>query len=111
GLKGAMSGAAGITYGKAAIDGQDGATGAISVGTSTLNLVNGYPEATSTALSLVVEGLDEWTLKGTPSDDTIRYGIAGYTTECVQYEEAADSENGANITVFTPATNGTECND
>jgi MSHA pilin protein MshA len=43
GIKGAVSSAAAITYGKAAAVGQTGATGSITVGATTINLVNGYP--------------------------------------------------------------------
>ena len=62
GLKGAIQGAAGITYGKAAVKGQDGDIGSISEAGSTVKLVYGYPEATSKALGLVVNGLNtnEW---------------------------------------------------
>lgn len=45
GLQGAISSAASIAYGAAAARGQTGATGAISVGSTTITLVNGYPDA------------------------------------------------------------------
>ncbi|WP_243975029.1 type II secretion system protein [Vibrio natriegens] len=112
GLKGAITGAAGITYGKAAIDGQESDTGAISIGSNTLNLVWGYPEATSQALGLVVEGLNEdWVVKGTPSATVIRYGIEDYTGSCVQYVEGSAADVGAQITVIKPDADGTECDD
>lgn len=101
GLKGAMSGAGAITYGKAAIAGQEGDDGAISIGTSTLDLVYGYPEATSTALSLVVDGLTaDWTLikGGTSSDTTITYGFANYDKQCVVYKEAT-ADAGAEVKI------------
>ncbi|MDV6253635.1 type II secretion system protein [Vibrio sp. EA2] len=111
GLKGAIAGASGIAYGKAAIEGQEGATGAISVGTSTLNLVWGYPEATSQALGLVVEGLNEdWVVKGTPTDTVIRFGIDGYSSTCVQYTEGSAADVGAEVAVIEPTT-ANECND
>ncbi|MGR5302086.1 type II secretion system protein [Vibrio alfacsensis] len=109
GLKGAMVGAAGITYGKAAIAGQEGDTGAISIGTSTLNLVWGYPEATSQALGLVVDGLSEdWVVKGTPTDTVIRFGIDGYSTSCVEYTEGT-ANDAAKVKVVTPGESNTEC--
>jgi MSHA pilin protein MshA len=43
GLQGAVQSAANLAYGTAAVRGQAGATGAISMGTSTVNLVFGYP--------------------------------------------------------------------
>ncbi|PHJ41088.1 MULTISPECIES: type II secretion system protein [unclassified Vibrio] len=109
GLKGAMVGAAGITYGKAAIAGQEGDTGAISIGTSTLNLVWGYPEATSQALGLVVDGLSEdWVVKGTPTDTVIRFGIDGYSKSCVKYTEGT-ANDAAKVEVVIPGEGDTEC--
>ncbi len=66
GLKGAMQGAAGIVYGKAAIAGvETEATNTISsgVGTDTLNIVYGYPEASADGIGKAVAGIDsDWTL-------------------------------------------------
>ncbi|SON50681.1 type II secretion system protein [Vibrio tapetis] len=63
GLIGAVKGASGITYGKAAIAGKESGAAAISVAGSTLNLVNGYPKATKADLEVVIEGLDsDWTV-------------------------------------------------
>ncbi|MGF1859356.1 type II secretion system protein [Photobacterium profundum] len=113
GLKGAIAGAGGITYGKAAVEGQEGATGAISASGSTLSLVYGYPVATSAALSLVVDGLNnanEWqafapTESGAPVN-SIRYTFANQTvtaaeaSDCyVQYEQATET---AGATVIVP---------
>ncbi|WGK81704.1 type II secretion system protein [Vibrio aestuarianus] len=104
GLKGAMQGAAGIIYGKAAIEGQEtGLSGAISVAGSTLQLNYGYPEATSSALNLVVDGLsDDWSVLsgGTAADGSgsISYGFSGYTACYVTYT-AATSDNISATTV------------
>lgn len=112
GLKGAIAGAGGITYGKAAIDGQEGLSGAISAAGSTLNLVYGYPAATSTALSLVVDGLQnstEWKTFENANDATpansIRYTFSNQTIpstgtfDCyVQYSQATETA-GATVTV------------
>ncbi|HHX8461599.1 TPA: type II secretion system protein [Vibrio diabolicus] len=108
GLKGAMTGAAGITYGKAAIEGQEAtADGAISIGTSTLNLEFGYPEATSAALSLVVDGLSEdWVVKkvDTNADPKyISYGFDNYDTKCVKYTQAKDKDTPATVAVTKTA--------
>ncbi|MHA2877648.1 type II secretion system protein [Vibrio campbellii] len=109
GLKGAMTGAAGITYGKAAIEGQEAtADGAISIGSSTLNLEFGYPEATSAALSLVVDGLSEdWVVKkvDTSADPKyISYGFDNYDTKCVKYSQAKDKDTPATVVVTSTAT-------
>ena len=114
GLKGAMTGAAGITYGKAAIEGQEAAKdGAISIGSSTLGLTYGYPDATSAALSLVVDGLSEdWQVKKvTPTSDTtpgnITYGFDNYEEKCVQYTAAKDENTPAVVKVIPNSSN--EC--
>ncbi|HHF3071135.1 type II secretion system protein [Vibrio diabolicus] len=103
GLKGAMTGAAGITYGKAAIEGQEAAAdGAISIGSSTLGLTYGYPDATSAALALVVDGLTEdWQVKkvDTTAPGTITYGFDNYEEKCVQYTAAANANTPAVIKV------------
>lgn len=76
GLKGAMAGAAGIVYGRAAIAGSesvssasitiDGVSGAVS-------LVWGYPQASTDGIGKVVSGLDEdWA----PVSASITNGIA-----------------------------------
>ena len=59
GLKGAIDGAAGIVYGKAAINGLEAdSTGNKSV--DGVPVVYGYPKATSAALKSAVNGLDDW---------------------------------------------------
>ncbi|MFA0428375.1 type II secretion system protein [Vibrio sp. 10N.222.51.C5] len=92
GLKGAMAGAAGITYGKAAIAGQEGTEGpnAISVGQSTINVVWGYPEGTSAALTAIISGLtDDWTEVTGQSAGTVAYGFANDAATChVTYQQA-----------------------
>ncbi|MGF1886548.1 type II secretion system protein [Photobacterium profundum] len=112
GLKGAIAGAGGITYGKAAIEGQEGATGAISASGSTLDLIYGYPDATSAALSLVVDGIsntDEWqafdaittadakSIKYTFSNQTIPNPIGNFNCYVI-YEQATETA-GATVTV------------
>ncbi|CAH1218180.1 MSHA pilin protein MshA [Vibrio harveyi] len=117
GLKGAMAGAAGITYGKAAVNGQEStADGAISVGSSTLNLDFGYPEPTATALALVVDGLttDDWEAKkvtpaagGNPGK--ITYGFKNYEDKCVEYTGAKDKDTPAVVKVIKNTTANKEC--
>lgn len=60
GLKGAMQGASGIVYGRAAIDGKDASSSTTIIidGVSgAVNLVWGYPEASVTGIGKVVTGL------------------------------------------------------
>ncbi|MCG9702817.1 type II secretion system protein [Vibrio natriegens] len=92
GLKGAITGAVGITYGKAAIAGTESEpTTTLSVNGATVNLVYGYPKADKTDLEKVVEGLDkdwkELTL-ATPVADSVTLGFSNYTDKCIKYTQA-----------------------
>ncbi|MFN1620832.1 type II secretion system protein [Vibrio rotiferianus] len=96
GLKGAIAGAAGITYGKAAIAGnesKDTATLKIDGSTTDLNLVYGYPKATKADLQLVVDGLEndwkELTVAG--QTNAVTFGYEGYTDKCVTYTQATSA--------------------
>ncbi|MEC6824269.1 type II secretion system protein [Photobacterium piscicola] len=87
GLKGAMQGAAGIVYGKAAINGVETIEGPLTNGAQGNNtgveLVYGYPAATSAGIGAAIVGTEsngDWTLaKGTglsdgnPKNNTIYY--------------------------------------
>lgn len=99
GLAGAMKGAAGITYGKAAVRGvetlDEGVSGAsITIGDDTVNLKFGYPTVDS--LPLVVDGLDtdDWAVTAS-SATSISYGYAGFN--CVATYDVTDTD------VNTPA--------
>ncbi|MDW1886444.1 type II secretion system protein [Vibrio sp. Vb2131] len=101
GLKGAIDGASGIVYGKAAIKSQEtGENGAISVAGSTLQLDYGYPEATTEALKLAVDGIDsgDWELIADNSNKdpaNMVYGIKGYSKSCVRYTAATGDNTPA----------------
>ncbi|PNH77851.1 type II secretion system protein [Vibrio diazotrophicus] len=57
GLKGAMDGAAGITYGKAAIEGKDKVTTSTPLTGSGITVLYGYPDASATGIIKAVSGL------------------------------------------------------
>ncbi|MGR6841295.1 type II secretion system protein [Aliivibrio wodanis] len=57
GLKGAMSGASGIVYGKAAINGKETSTATVAI--DGIDTVYGYPKATTTGIGAAVVGLSE----------------------------------------------------
>ena len=96
GLAGAMKGAAGITYGKAAVSGveslaaTDTPTPTINVEGKNITLNYGYPQATSASLGAVVDGLStDWSVISS-ANGTISYGYAGFN--CVAtYTEATSS--------------------
>ena len=100
GLKGAIVGAAGITYGKAAIDGVESQTGQqISAGNESINVNFGYP-ADLAALEAVVEGLEaDW--QNATSGAAFLFGYDGYNARCVQYTPATGANQPAETVVLT----------
>ncbi|MDN3680411.1 type II secretion system protein [Vibrio tapetis subsp. quintayensis] len=88
GLKGAMGGAAGIVYGKAAVSGLESVSQGKSIsgaGTANIALVHGYPKASSDGIGNAVSGLSaDWSVVSTPSNSIV-YGFKGDTdtTKCV----------------------------
>lgn len=99
GLKGAMAGASGIVYGKAAIEGVETAT---SGSVDTIAIAFGYPTATSAGIAAAVVGLNEdWTsypdTGTTPNSyvstfkkDTLTDAAGIRTTKCfVEYKQGA----------------------
>ncbi|MCG9680719.1 type II secretion system protein [Vibrio sp. Isolate24] len=90
GLKGAIDGAAGIVYGKAAIDGIEAqASGSVD----SINVVYGYPAATTTGIGAAVTGLStDWAVAAS-SGSSITYGFESNTsaTCAVTYTQATSS--------------------
>lgn len=109
GLKGAMAGAAGIVYGKAAINGvEQEKVGAISDGENTISLVSGYPAPTVAGIGAVVVGLNdatEWeitTLSTSAAADTIVYRFANNGSEtCVVTYKMAEKDTSPTIQAAT----------
>ncbi|MDK9756510.1 type II secretion system GspH family protein [Vibrio sp. D173a] len=97
GLAGAIQGASGIVYGKAAIAGLESTSGEVSsgVGTGSINTIFGYPEATSSAISEIVQGVgddeDFRFIKEISGEDAVTFGIENYTKECVKYTQATET--------------------
>ena len=87
GLKGAIDGAAGIVYGKAAIDGVE-ASGASNV--DGITTAFGYPTADATGIESAVVGLaDDWDTAASGSSLVITFSDAANATGCyVQYNPA-----------------------
>ena len=114
GLKGAIDGAAGITYGKAAIKGIESEASGKSV--DDITVVYGYPEASDTALEAVVTGLaEDWKVVTVPSAaaNTISYSYKSNdnnaSTCVVTYTQAKSVSQAATTKVIpgegcTPST-------
>lgn len=109
GLKGAMNGAAGIVYGKAAIEGVEGVDKSASAGVAVDGiLINfGYPTAASTGIGAAVIGLNEdWTQisSGTASGrDFVSYSFSnGGGQNCFLTYTEATSAAEPTIAVTAP---------
>ncbi|HIF9513792.1 TPA: type II secretion system protein [Photobacterium damselae] len=112
GLKGSIEGAAGIVYGKAAVQGVESNSDVTPV--SGVNTVFGYPTATSAGIAAAVNGLQkdgDWSCQngsGTPAsyDCTFKGKAADYistdkTKACyVKYTQAASVSSAAKTEVF-----------
>ncbi|MGO1296878.1 MAG: type II secretion system protein [Vibrio sp.] len=102
GLKGAMKGAAGIVYGKAAIEGKEAASSAtVTINGKDVTTIFGYPEATSSALDSVVSGLGtDWNLVTGTDTGTVGYSssTSPTTNDCyVSYAQAANKNSEPSI--------------
>ncbi|KJF94354.1 prepilin-type N-terminal cleavage/methylation domain-containing protein [Photobacterium angustum] len=108
GLKGSIQGAAGIVYGKAAINGIESvaSTSSPKPEVDGIELNYGYPVATSAALGAAVNGLStDWTCD-TPSGGSIKCTFKdkdSYLTsadECyVEYTQATQSQAASTVVV------------
>ncbi|HIF9353400.1 TPA: type II secretion system protein [Photobacterium damselae] len=110
GLKGAIQGAAGIVYGKAAIKGVEASEGPVTV--DSISTVYGYPAATSAGIQAAVNGLGtdskDWECKSTTSGNTPALqctfkGKDSYLTDTdkcyVQYTQATSPSSAATTIV------------
>ncbi|EGR1701496.1 prepilin-type N-terminal cleavage/methylation domain-containing protein [Vibrio cholerae] len=98
GLKGAIDGAAGIVYGRAALSGLDKAP---SGSADNIAIVYGYPAATSAGIGAAVVGLtSDWAVAASDTG-SITYGFSSNTsaTCAVVYQQATSS--AAPVTTVT----------
>lgn len=106
GLAGAMKGAAGITYGKAAVKGiESGVDETLVVDGQDVKLDYGYPK-TASDLALVVDGLStDWKeITPAPSGATVAYGYDDF--DCVAtYTASTSSAIPAKVNVVGKADN------
>ncbi len=115
GLKGAMDGASGIVYGKAAIEGLDTSTGGGDVKTlaSNITVLYGYPTANDAGIVAAVAGLGgaDWvhatngagtnlaaTFPSTALGDTPTYAEIAATNCYVNFVAATSNDAGGEVT-------------
>ena len=111
GLKGAMQGAAGIVYGKSAIAGiESDASGSVSSGNATVNVVFGYPNASDDGIGNAIAGIDsDWSVVSggsTSAGGSVAYSFSGRDSTSaagcyVNYTSASASGNEPTITVVS----------
>ncbi|WP_315905605.1 prepilin-type N-terminal cleavage/methylation domain-containing protein [Vibrio fluvialis] len=104
GLKGAIDGASGIVYGKAAIQGVDTSDSEVTVdaGNTTVATIFGYPTASSAGIGAAVKGLNsDWDSNDSATAGTAQYSFKGTTKWDVS------ETTGCNVT-YTQATSGSE---
>ncbi|MBU2898767.1 type II secretion system protein [Vibrio hepatarius] len=103
GLKGAMDGAAGIVYGKAAIEGLDTVSSATNVtaGSTTVSTIFGYPTADAAGIGAAVTGLTtDWAVAASVPNTSISYGFSGSpSSTCAVTYTQATSVSAATSTV------------
>ncbi|CAK1751502.1 type II secretion system protein [Vibrio crassostreae] len=110
GLRGAISGAMGISYGKAAIEGIEAQQYvAASAAATTIDGIAhsfGYPIATSAGIGSTIDQSGEFvelSSTGTVGTDaTLVYGIQNFTGSCVRYSEATAANAPATAAIVVP---------
>ena len=111
GLRGAINGAAGIVYGKSAIEGQESVSpGEVTVDGNPLPTVYGYPAATSAGIGAAVSGIngdngDFVVVKGTGlsgSSNTISFTFKNYADST----SITTVPKNCYVTYQAPATSG-----
>ncbi|MBG0760453.1 type II secretion system protein [Vibrio cidicii] len=105
GLKGAMQGAAGIVYGRAAIDGKESVSQgqSVTIGSDTVSLVWGYPAASTSGIGEAVAGLDgDWSVVASSA-------VAGSESISYSFKSGVTGANASNCSVtyslFTTVSN------
>ncbi|KYN25341.1 MSHA biogenesis protein MshA [Vibrio cidicii] len=115
GLQGAIQGAMGISYGKAAIKGIESkqyvAASATVTSIDNIPYSFGYPIATSAGIGSTIEQSGEFvelsTTGSVGTNATIVYGIANYSGSCVRYSEATGANSPAKVEIETTSANCT----
>lgn len=106
GLKGAMAGAAGIVYGSAAINGlesEPSTTISGAQGSGDIDIVFGYPKASSTGIGNAVTGIEDWEIVTSGAEaGEVKYTFKDQgstnTENCfVTYKEATETKVATSI--------------
>ena len=116
GLSGAINGASGIVYGKAAIEGLEASVDPTDE-VEGITILLGYPTADADGIVEATQGLaEDWEQLSTTdrviannvvtTAGTIVFGIDGFNGSCVRYTEATTTTDGASAVVIVPGVDG-----
>ncbi|CAK2655824.1 MSHA pilin protein MshA [Vibrio crassostreae] len=91
GLAGAMNGASGIVFGKAAIEGREASSTPVIV--EGVQTIWGYPTATSAGIEAAfdMDGFAHLADSSVSAGGTTDYGFEGFTAQCVRYTSATSA--------------------
>lgn len=105
GLQGAMKGAAGITYGKAAIQGiEKQPSDSITVDGGTIAIVYGYPAATSAGIVAAMAEMSDWSVA---EDSTTKSLVVTFKNTAIEGDAAEIKKTNCYLT-YTEATSGAQ---
>lgn len=105
GLQGAMKGAAGITYGKAAIQGiEKQPSDSITVDGGTIAIVYGYPAATSAGIVAAMAEMSDWSVA---EDSTTKSLVVTFKNTAIEGDVAEIKKTNCYLT-YTEATSGAQ---
>lgn len=105
GLQGAMKGAAGITYGKAAIQGiEKQPSDSITVDGGKIDIVYGYPAATSAGIVAAMAEMSDWSVA---EDSTTKSLVVTFKNTAIEGDAAEIKKTNCYLT-YTEATSGAQ---
>ncbi|ENP8455591.1 TPA: type II secretion system protein [Photobacterium damselae] len=104
GLKGAMQGAAGIVYGKSAIQGIENTSGSVSGANGNITTVFGYPTANAEGIGAAVEGLQTGSTEWAVVSGATGSADAGATTSYTLKNQQANATASLCSVTYTAAT-------
>ncbi|MEZ9658541.1 type II secretion system protein [Vibrio sp. 10N.261.52.F3] len=107
GLAGAMQGAAGIVFGKAAIEGDEASN--VDVDVDGIMTIFGYPTATSAGIgaATTIDGFVE--LDSDTTNNTINYGFDNYSVQCVRYTQATSAAEASAVVITSADESNSTC--
>jgi MSHA pilin protein MshA len=108
-LGGSLRSAAALAHSMAIINGQNGASGTITMEGVTVNLVFGYPAATAAGIQAALQDTTGFTISAGPPINFTKSGANGTTPANCNVTYAAAASAGAMPTITVSSTLATDC--